>query len=518
VPVTEIERLSVSYGRIRSIVKTSLATLASNGRCPPLFVQGEWGSGKSHLLEFVRAATSRTGIAHVKIDLNAREAALNHPQRFYPWMAESLMIENRQGLRCIVEDAFSNRTTRDALLQFAWAPASGSFGRALQKIILQSRDQDCLADDPAWSVILGLDLPWSDSKRAIALERLAATARFLRAIRAGGLVMTFDEVETLDQLWNRLSRAGAYDTLGTVCGMDSAWAVFGVTQRFNNCIRHDLDQGILGCALPGLAGEFLRNWRDASYRIVEPPQLADEDASKLAQLVVETYSAAYPATPVGKARVDDAVAIWRINPARNQRRLIRSVIDALDARRPLERLTRRETLGSEEFPIVDEMDHTPPSPRNDCMEHSSMDLFTDQLPDDDDDVRKEFHSLLKRLNRSGTSSKKNKPMEHWLRQLTGWPAVGFKYVGDTKNLHNRISEIQNRPDKPRHVIVLVSPDSVAATRLAAEKLIGVEKKYDAIGIASDGKPPMLTDFYHRGNVVLPKPFSSGFPTIKVHRV
>lgn len=338
VPVDDVERLSVGYDRIRPIIDASLATLHSKGSSLPLFVRGEWGTGKSHLLEFVRATAIRKGLACAKIDLNARNAALNHPQRFYPWVAESLTIGGRRGLRSIIEAAFCEELTQRALVQFAWAPTSGKFGTALQKIILRAKigGNDYLSDDPAWGIVMGTDLPWSDTKRSLALERFAALARFSRCIRAGGLVLLLDEVETLDQLWNRLSRLAAYETLGTICNMEATMAVFGVTRRFNQSIRHDVGYGILNDAPPKPATEFLNRWCRDDFHVIEPPMLTDMHAAQLAQRVIETYLDAYPNCPIEKDSADGAVAAWRINPSRNQRRLTRSIIDALDAKRMLE--------------------------------------------------------------------------------------------------------------------------------------------------------------------------------------
>jgi hypothetical protein len=180
---------------------------------------------------------------------------------------------------------------------------------------------------------MGADLPWSDGKRAIALERLSCVARLLRCVGAGGLVTVFDEVETIDQLWNRLSRFAAYDTLASVCTMDACWAVFGVTQRFDQIIRRDLDRGLLDYVSTRAAGDFLRSWRDRNYRCIEPPQLTDDDAAELVRLVRDAYASVYVVGSESEKDADLAFAAWKTNPGRNPRRLIRAIIDALDSKR-----------------------------------------------------------------------------------------------------------------------------------------------------------------------------------------
>src|SRR2546427_233791 len=119
VPLEDLESLSVGYGTVSSLVTARLAAL-SRGKPPqPLFVTGEWGSGKSHLLSFVRAAATAKSVPVSLIDLNARSAALNYPQRLY-----SILVENLQcggdtlGLRGIMlkwlEDSASRKRLGEA--------------------------------------------------------------------------------------------------------------------------------------------------------------------------------------------------------------------------------------------------------------------------------------------------------------------------------------------------------------------------------------------------------------------
>lgn len=96
---------------------------------------------------------------------------------------------------------------------------------------------ECAAD-----IVLGADLASFDYKRTKTLERIAVLARLLRSIGGSGLVIVLDEAETIDQLWNRFSRTGAYETLGVFCGMEAAWTVFGVTERFHRRVNRDLER------------------------------------------------------------------------------------------------------------------------------------------------------------------------------------------------------------------------------------------------------------------------------------
>lgn len=82
------------------------------------------------------------------------------------------------------------------------------------------------------------------------------------------------------------------------------------------------------------AANFLRSWRDGRFPQITPPLLTDDDAGELTKRIVRAYEAAYSIGADG-LDVSDVLKAWKANPGRNPRRLIRSIIDALDARRSL---------------------------------------------------------------------------------------------------------------------------------------------------------------------------------------
>ncbi len=139
-------------------------------------------------------------------------------------------------------------------------------------------------------------------------------------------------------------------------------------------------------------------------------------------------------------------------------------------------------------------------------------------PDDGDEIRRKLLALLRKLDRSSRSSTKNKDVELWLRGVTGWPPVGFKYVGDAKNVHNRLAELHNRPDTPRHAIVLVPESIIGTAQRVAYELVRTERRYDAIGVMSDSSPPTLTDFYHLSSVEVPRSLIAAFPDVRTHLI
>lgn len=335
VPDWELERLSVAYGSIQEEVEGGLAALQKGQARGPLFVRGEWGTGKTHLLTYMRTAASRASIASAWVDLNARSTALNYPQRFYPVMAETLKAGNDLGLKAILSEVLRDPVRRDVLkqrkdLHLLWWTI---------RRLLQDTEQSGFADLAghwAWTYLLGGDISSMDYayKRREAVSRFELLAVIMRAIGLGGLVLLFDEAETIDQLWNVRSRLSAYSVLGQLCQMQFVWCVFGVTERFDRTIQLDLSRDLQNWNITGENAKwFLQSWEKNRFASTVPPSLNSRSAKELARAVEDIYEAGYP--DLAKGVADRCVDEWSRNPSRNPRRLIRLIIHRLDLARPL---------------------------------------------------------------------------------------------------------------------------------------------------------------------------------------
>ncbi|UYN94003.1 MAG: DUF2791 family P-loop domain-containing protein [Enhydrobacter sp.] len=336
VPSWEFEFLSVGYDDVRRAVESSLGELKQSGRAEPLFVRGEWGTGKSHLLSFIQATAAKSGFASAMVELNARSAAPSHPQRFFPVLAEAMRVGTCGGLRAAVIELLHRTETRRALREFAETSRAADLGRAITSLCREYElgNRLELSNHPAWRQLYGADLCWSDSpsKRERALARIEAVACLFRAVGLNGLVLVLDEAETIDQLWNVRSRSCAYGVLERVCRMEATWCVLSTTMRFDRTVARDLDDAI---TTNSLAREFLATWRRGERRTVEPPTVDARNAQDLAAAIQLLYESAFAQVPDSESAVERCLSSWARNPSRNPRRLIRLLVDELDCRRPL---------------------------------------------------------------------------------------------------------------------------------------------------------------------------------------
>jgi len=340
VPNWELERLSVGYADAKRRVNTALIGLRSAEHVNPLFVSGEWGSGKSHFLTFARAAAVARGIPTTGVALNARSMALNHPQRLYSPVVEGIRLDPYDvGLRNVLRGLLMDEEKRFDLLRCARRGLRGHLAPAILTLCAECANGDRfqLDDHPAWTTVLGGDLGWADYpyKRDAAIERLGGVAQLFRALGFGGLTIAFDEAETIDQLWNIRSRVSAYGVLGRLSDLDSVWCIVGITGRFEKTIDADLARGIVTePRLPEGAKRFLDSWQRRAFEICSAPGIDLSGARSLAATVTRTYEHAF-GVHVERKVAAECVEEWARNPSRNPRRLIRLLIHRLDSRRSL---------------------------------------------------------------------------------------------------------------------------------------------------------------------------------------
>jgi hypothetical protein len=343
VPDSGIRDLTVGADDLIVATRKSLSSLARKKTPLPLFLNGEWGSGKTHSMRLVRALALDSGFATMEAVLNARTCPPNYPQRMLPLMARDLAFGEERGIRSVMGTLLRDDRKAGVALATIGEKSQTDIAQAASTLRgLANRGETALVGtSPAWRVLTGTDIAHSDYgyRRTKALLRLHWTTAFVRAAGAKGTVLLFDELETIDQLWNRRSRATAYDALGGFLDAPGTWCVFGITERFVRVVREDARSDLYWNASSG-GRRFLAIWREGQEELFAPPKVAENEALELAVVVERMYRDAYPDTGDCRADVRSAVSDWSRNAARNPRRLVRAIVDACDRARPICGATR----------------------------------------------------------------------------------------------------------------------------------------------------------------------------------
>jgi len=172
-----------------------------------LIIEGEYGSGKTHLLDYVYSWALRKKYAVARVELDPFDVAPNRPKHIYREIARSLRFVNHNG----DEQGF-----RDILREVAEfeLPKPHIFLSTAFKLIQQGEEPE-----PFWNWLegesLGRDylnycrywklpvllnhMPASD----VYCYLLSGLSYILQQIDANGLIILIDEAETLFHLWYR---------------------------------------------------------------------------------------------------------------------------------------------------------------------------------------------------------------------------------------------------------------------------------------------------------------------------
>lgn len=337
VPEEGIQHLTVGAQDLIAAINKSLTSLRRKTGPAPLFLNGEWGTGKTHSIRLVRALALQGGFATMEAVLNARTCPPNYPQRMLPFMSHSIAFGEERGIRSVIGSLLRDDKRAGVALATIGDKTQADISQAAITLhALASRGETALLGSSAsWRILTGSDIAHSDYgyRRTNALRRLHWTTAFIRSLGAKGTVLLFDELETIDQLWNRRSRAGAYEALGGFLDAPQTWCVFGVTERFQRIVREDAHSDLYWLASPQ-GRRFLSLWRQGEAELIAPPSIGDHEARTLATIVESMYRNVYPDTGDCTSDVHGVIGNWSRNAARNPRRLVRAIVDSCDRARP----------------------------------------------------------------------------------------------------------------------------------------------------------------------------------------
>jgi hypothetical protein len=323
VPTSHVLQLTVGVGTLQVTIDSEIDDIRA-GKQRAIVVSGEWGTGKSNLLSYLREYALKRNVAVSYLNLNGRSAAANHPQRFYHKIVADLRLPGAKGkgLAGVLDIARNVRPQTDSS---RWISANLPYSELARALKAFSSGYEYSSTH----VISGVDLAWADYgyKRDKAIKRIDDLGGFLKSAGFTGLMIQFDELETIAQLWSVISRRGAYRTLYRLSNLRNIWSIFATTERLNHILDYDRCSSKVS---DYEAQKFLDGY--FKFPVLRPPSLNLQLGRELAGRIEGLYRSVYslPAN-VPLAQV---VEKWDRTPFKNPRRLIRHTIDHLDRIRP----------------------------------------------------------------------------------------------------------------------------------------------------------------------------------------
>ena len=227
-----VAQLGTTQRAIKEHFDDALLSIRGGEPAKPLIISANFGSGKSHLLNYLQTIAERQGFVTSFVVISP-EMPLGAPHVVLKAVVENAKAPNRIGkaLQTLAADASA---VTDAFAQMReWtqaAPINGKL-KALVRLYEEYRVDDELRvkilndieDDPLLLTVIKQklkdigELSAYDLKavpnHSLAHDRIRLYAQFVRACGSNGLVVLFDEVERMAK-FSRKQRILAYQELG----------------------------------------------------------------------------------------------------------------------------------------------------------------------------------------------------------------------------------------------------------------------------------------------------------------
>jgi bacteriophage exclusion system BrxC/D-like protein len=269
-----------------------------------VFIEGDYGRGKSHVLKAIEAVALRKGFAVSWVTLDGQNHAFNHPTRYLHSFLENLRVPRLpiRGLASLVRCWLRGQESVGVV---AWVKQSGSWLR--YPVLECQRNIDSTEEAPyldAWLESRNIASKNGKMWFETISQRIHDTAGLVRAAGYSGVVYLFDELETVATLlWGVRQRYLSYEFLNLlVDGRKHPFCffAFAATPDFGRRLGNDrgyqeyyANEYPEGC-------RFITKWHESSVDLVQLRRLGSSDVVNLCKRLRSHHEQGFSWSTKGK--------------------------------------------------------------------------------------------------------------------------------------------------------------------------------------------------------------------------
>jgi hypothetical protein len=319
-PPEDIEYFTV--GRTDEIARIcDLLIRVADGSQGHLFVEADYGGGKSHFLKATECIAMQEGFAVTWVTLDGYNHAFNHLGRYVHTLMENVRAPGCpvRGLAALCEYWLLHEQ-RDAIQK--WANGSSTYPAFGVRGLSGG-----LADDP-WKHFWYRN--WIECRDIIqksgrahfreAFDRINALGSICQSVNLNGVVMLFDELESVCTLLpNIRSRMIAYEILDAFTSptlFPNSLFVFAATPDFEAQLRRDLSMATSYVSQYPRGVEFLIRWFKAGVNKLQLPYLSASEDVELCLKMRASHATGYQWDP--QSRISDEAIKTFVKSARSR--------------------------------------------------------------------------------------------------------------------------------------------------------------------------------------------------------
>lgn len=335
VPPKRIKDLTVGFQEEINLIDAAFKDVR-DGAGRYLFIEGKLGGGKSHLLRIAESMAMRQNFAVARVVFDGDIHAFNHPQRYLHTMFENLSVPKLKGkgLSATVCHWLSTDKRQDLL---DWARNSVHWDI---RNTIPSLGVSNMQGSPYYELckkrVDCRDIRFRASGRYVLQERLSPRAQLCRIVGLNGLLVLFDEVESISILLTNIrSRLISYGILEELTGsrkFRDCLFLFGVTPDFDKKIQDDqgwydwyLQTYPEGCS-------FIEKWMNSSYHRMRLKMVSKDENISFCMKLRDLHSLAYSwktKVTISNSFIQDFIYI-HYNRNSTQREIVKSFVDILE--------------------------------------------------------------------------------------------------------------------------------------------------------------------------------------------
>lgn len=318
IPPNNIEFFTVGRGKERKLITKNLrAVKAGNSR--HLFLEGNYGSGKSHMLKLIQSIAQRNGFATAWITLDGYQHAFNHPTRYLHRLLGNICVGKLElyGLANICTYWMNNGYRKELV---TWASKRGvpeRFKNALN--IFDNLDKFGQPYIVPKYFIEAEDLRFKNGRNYFwdFYSIILWVTDLCRSMGLNGIVFLFDEFESIVTLLRNVrSQLLSYIILNKLTDMRRfarAFFVFSATPDFNLYLksnrwyyRYYTDEYSDGV-------RFIDKWINGQYTLLKLNKLSNNNRKTLCLKLLKAHSIAYSWSPSKRINSQDIISLCDIS-------------------------------------------------------------------------------------------------------------------------------------------------------------------------------------------------------------
>ncbi|HYV47350.1 MAG TPA: P-loop NTPase fold protein [Myxococcaceae bacterium] len=313
--------MKIGSEEIEAQFNAAFDAFLQGGQTPgPILLEGDWGSGKTHIKTLLRHEMRRRQIPHVATALGRYQGSLAHLHLTVPQWLTTVDFGGARGLRAALDAGILSPGGTHAWANTKVTPFAEGLRWALGGW-----------DEAGWLRALGhcYAMPNQGYQHWKALDLVLSAGEYVATVGGRGIALLLDEAENVCLQHDIRGRRRSYDALRRLYLSQHFLLTLFVTARFLDQVQQDWRQGLASGWVYWTeeAREFVSNLRHMTR--LKTPALRLSDAKELVRRIHAVYQEAYG--PISFATSEaDILRAWTRTPTHSVRLLIRLTVSDLD--------------------------------------------------------------------------------------------------------------------------------------------------------------------------------------------